>query len=237
MTEIIFFGAAMTLTQLGDGYLRYLPFSRELNTQEVVALRRRYLIWSVFGFAINVACTADGVSYRAYKLSALAIGWIPYVLLSMTVIKSRLTQHVFVFGMQSLWSFMLHAFGGMGVALIYGSMTEEHILLQLAFYLVLFVALLRVERQYFTRLLPAPLLFEDASLKWCMSLLPPAIFVGTAVSIVDVTFVTTWHERFSRIPLPIFFLLMYRAISFSTRQVLEVQRQEQRESLLSRRME
>ena len=55
MTEIIFFAFAMTLTQIGDAYLRYLPFSRELTERDVTALTKRYAIWSVFGFAINVA--------------------------------------------------------------------------------------------------------------------------------------------------------------------------------------
>ncbi len=52
----------MTLTQLGDAYLRYLPFSRELTNRDVAALTKRYLIWSVAGFAINVFLAADGVS-------------------------------------------------------------------------------------------------------------------------------------------------------------------------------
>ena len=237
MTEIIFFAFAMTLTQIGDAYLRYLPFSRELTERDVTALKKRYAVWSVFGFAINVALAADGVSYRAYKLSALLIGWIPYVLLSTTVIRSRAAQHVFVFGMQSTWSFTVHAFAGMGVALIYGTMSEEHILLQLTFYLLIFAALLRVGRKFFTQLLPAPQIFEDSSLKWYMSILPTAIFIGTAITIIDVTFVTTWKERLSRICLPIFFLLMYRAINTSTRQVEEVQRQEQRVRLLRRQTE
>lgn len=227
----------MTLTQIGDAYLRYLPFSREMSEQSISDLANRYLVWSVVGFAINVFLADGGVNYRAYKLSALVFGWLPYFLLSMSVIRSRAAQHIFVLGMQSMWSFMLHAFGGMGVALIYGRMSEEHLLLQLAFYLLFFAALFKVERKFFTQILPASQLLEDTSLKWCMSILPLAIFLGTTIQIAEVTFVTTWQERISRMSLPVFFLLMYRAISISTHQVAEVQRQEQRTSFLNRQME
>lgn len=237
MVEILFFGVAMTLTQLSDAYLRYLPFSREISEPDVAELANRYLIWSVLGFAINVFLADDGVSYRAYKLSMLVFGWLPYFLLSMTVIRSRVAQHVFVLGMQSLWCFMLHAFGGICVALIYGKMSEEHLILQLIFYLLLFVAFLKVEQKFFTRLLPASQLLEDKSLKWSMSILPLAIFLGMTIQIAEVTFVTTWQERFSRLSFPIFFLLMYRALSMSTNQIVEVQRQEQRASFLNRQME
>lgn len=237
MSEIIFFGVAMTLIQIGDAYLRYLPFSREMSEQDIADLTNRYLIWSVLGFAINVSLADNGVSHRAYKLSALAIGWLPYVLLSMTVIRSRIAQHVFVFGMQSLWSFMLHAFGGMGVALIYGKMSEEHLPLQLTFYLILFVALLKFEKKFFTSLLPSPKLFEDKTLRLGISIFPIAIFIGTIIQIADVTFLPTWKERLSRIFFPIFFMLMYRATSMSTHQVAEVQRQEQRMNLLNLQME
>ena len=235
MAEIIFFGVAMTLIQLGGAYLRYLPFSRELSKQETSDLTIGFLIWSVLGFAMNIILSDGGVTYRAYKL-ALGFGWIPYFLLSMILIRSRTAQHIFVFGVQSLWSFMLHSFGAMGVALIFGTMSARHLLLQLTFYLLLFAALLKVERKFFTRLLPASQFFEDSRLKWCISILPIAIFIGMTIAVIDVTFVVTWKERLSRLTLPILFLLMYRTLSLSTHQIITVQRQEQRAGFLSRQI-
>ena len=226
----------MTLIQLGSVYLLYLPFSKDVTAEQIAELRRKYLSLSVAVFAMNLYFFADGAIFFAFKVTLLA-GWIPYFFLSMTVIRHKTAQHVFVLGMQLLWAFMLHAFAAMGVALIYGAMAEEFLSLQLTIYLLLFAALIKFERKFFTNLLPTPKFFEDKALQWSVSILPLAIFTGAAITIADVTFVSTWKERFSRLFFPIFFFLMYRSMSLATHQVAEKQLQEQRTRLLNRQME
>lgn len=227
MEETIIFSFEMTVVQLFGAYLRYLPFSRELDEKKVSDLLNKILIWSVVGFTLNMFLTEGGINYRAYKIS-LAIGWLPYFLLSLMVIRSVLAQHIFVLGIQCLWCFMLHAFSGMIIALIYGKMTEELLTLQLMIYLLLFLLLLRVEQKFFIRIMPNRKFFKDKSLKWCISILPLAIFIGTVIPIMDVTFLPTWKEKFSRIVFPIFFLWVYRSMIVSSHQVSEMQSQEQR---------
>ena len=235
MTENFFVSVIITLVQIGDTYLRYLPFSREMSAQEVAELKKKILLWSVFGFALNVFLFSDAVNYRAYKISLL-IGWIPYFALSLTVIRKKIPQHVFVVGMQSLWSFMLHAFAAMGVALLFGTMAEEYLPLQLTFCLLMFAALLKLERKFIMKILPSPTLFKDPSLKWGISVLPLAIFIGTVMPIVEITFMPTWKDRFSRLCLPVFFLLIYRAMSITMQHVKETQQQKKRTQLLQQQM-
>ena len=229
---MIFMGIALTTIQLTGAYLRYLPFSQELSEETVSRLRKNFLLWSLAGLLINFYIFSDGVTYRAFKTSAILCGWPPYFLISLMIIQKKFPQHIFVLGMQCLWAFMLHAFAGMGVALIYGNMAEKFLPLQISFYLVLFVSLFKLERKIFINLLPTVGFFEDKSLRWTASLLPFIIFVGTSISIADVTFLSTWRERFSHMFLPIFFFLIYRSLSLATRQVAEKNLREQKNRLL-----
>ena len=221
----------LTLIQFSSAYLRYLPFSRELSPEKVSKLRKYFSLWSLAGLTINFFIFSNGINYLTYKIATFP-GWVAYFLISVLIINKRCLQHVFVLGMQCLWTFMLHAFAGMFVALIYGSMAEEFLHLQLTFYLMLFFALFKVERQLFLNLLPNPSFFEDKTLRIYISVFPFAIFVGMLVSIADVTFLTTWRERFSHVSLAIFFFLIYQSLSAATRQVAEEQLQVENAKLL-----
>lgn len=235
MSETIFLSVVMMCVQLGSVYLFYLPFSRDVTAEQLTELRRKYLPLSVAVFAINLYFFADGASFFAFKATLLA-GWIPYFFLSMSVIRDKAAQHVFVLGMEGLWCFMLHAGAGAVVTVLYGAMTENFLPLQLTIYLVLFAALLKVERQFFTNLLPTPRFFAEETFKWLVSILPLAIFAGLMIPIFEFTFLPTWKEKFSRCFFPIFFFLMYRSMSLATHQVAEKQLQEQRARLLNRQM-
>lgn len=236
MSETIYLSVVTMCVQLGSVYLLYLPFSRDVTDEQFAELRRKYLPLSAAVFVMNLYFFADGASFFAFKATLLA-GWIPYCFLSMTVIRDKAAQHVFVLGMEGLWAFMLHAAAGAVVTVLYGAMTEEFLPLQLTLYLVLFAALFKVERQFFTNLLPTQKFFDDKSLKWFVSLLPLAIFIGMMIPIFEFTFLPTWKEKFSRAFFPLFFLLMYRSMSLSTHQVAEKQRHEQQTRLLNRQME
>ena len=225
-----------SLNQLAGAYLRYLPFSREMTAEQKALLLKRFLLWTLANLAIDSVLFADGVSFAAFKI-ALFVGWIPYFVISMTVIRHRRAQHWFVFGMQGLWTFMLHSSAGMVVKIFYGQMTEELLTIQLAICFGLFVALLKVEQKFFVPLLPSNKFFENQSLRWCISLLPVAIFVGTSIPIAEVTFLPTWREKFSRIILPMVFFVMYHSLSLATRQIEEKRLNDQKNFELLRQMD
>lgn len=228
--------ALIILVQFSGVYLRYLPFNRELSSPEKISLAKRFLLWSAADFAIIAFVLTDGLTYRAFKIMILA-GWLPYVFISMTVIRHKVPQHLFVFGMQALWCFMMHSAAGSVVAVLHGRMSEEYMPLQLTIYLLLFVALLPIERHFFKNLLPSARLFENPSLRWCISLFPVAIFVGTTIPIIDVTFLPTWREKLSRVIVPIFFFVMYSSLSSSTRRLEDLQDNEQRNFVLRRQID
>lgn len=226
----------LTIVQIVGCYLRYLPFSNEISIRERNLLTRSFLAWSFAAFLLNMYIFSDGITYRAFKTSLLT-GWIPYFFISLTIVRGKIPQHVFTLGMQCLWAFMLHWFSGVVVTLLYGGMSEELLPLQLIFYLVLFFALIKLERKFFINLLPTPRFFEDEQLKWAISLLPVAILIGTTITIIDVTFLPTWQEKLSRISLPLFFLLIYRSLSVTTRQITEKITTEKQNRQLSDKVE
>lgn len=225
----------LTLIQLSSAYLRYLPFSRELSPEITSKLKKYCLLWSLAGLTINFFIFSNGIHYLAYKTATFP-GWIAYFLISLLIIKNKFLQHIFVLGMQCLWTFMLHSFAGMVVALIFGSMAEELLHLQITLYLVLFFALFKVERQLFLNLLPNPSFFKDKTLRIYISVFPFAICLGMMVSIADVTFLPTWRERLSHAILPIFFFLIYQSLSAATRQVAEEQLQVENSRILEQQV-
>lgn len=231
MTNVLIFFA-----QMSGVYLRYLPFSSEITSDEKKLLLKRFLLWIAADLAITFFILSDGLTYRAFKIVML-VGWVPYFLISMSVIRNKVPQHFFVFGMQGLWCFMLHSLAAGAVALVCGQMAEEFMSLQLMMYLAFFVAFLKVEQKIFVKLLPSSKLFENQSLRWCISLLPVMIFIGTTLPIVDVTFMHTWRGRFSRVILPIFFFVMYGSLSLATRQLEEKQLNAQKNFVLKRQMD
>lgn len=224
----------MTLTQISGAYLRYLPFSGEISEKQLFALKKWIILWSFVDFGLNLLIFSDGLNYLTYK-TMLLFFWLPYFLIATKII-GKMFKQIFAFGMEGLWVFMLHAFAGMSVALIYGQMSEKFLSLQLLIYLLLFAGLLRVEQKFFTKLLPTNKFFEDKPLKWAISILPLAIFIGTIIPVMEITFLQTWTDRLQRIFFPIFFLLIYRLMSITTQQIEEKQLKEQKNLILARQM-
>ena len=211
MAEVIFSDVVLTIIQLSGAYLRYLPFSRDISEEKLYALKKWFILLSLASFVLDLWILSDGLSYFAFKI-ILLVGWLPYFLISLIII-GKFPQQIFVFGMQAMWCFMLHAFSGTTVAVIRGTMAEEFLPLQMTFYLIFFFGLLPIERKFFIELLPTQRFFEDKALKWCVSILPMALFIGTVIPMLEVTFLTTWNGRFSRWFIPVFFLLIYRSMS------------------------
>lgn len=226
----------MTMIQITSAYLRYLPFVSETAIKKRWELQKSILIWSILGLGINFLIFDEGISYQTFRMS-LATGWVPYFILSVLIIREKLPQHLFILGIQVLWSFMLHSFAGMTVALIYGNMAEEYLPLQVTIYLLLFVVLIKIERKFFVSLLPTKKFFEERSLKWYVAILPLVIFLGTLLPVVETTFLTTWNERLSRLSFPILFLLIYRSLSLGTQYVAEKQNREKQLQLMTRQMD
>lgn len=231
MAEHFLFGITVTLIHLSGAYLRYLPFSREMSDEEILKLRERFLSWSVFNAALYSAFSIFGVGLDHYA-KFFILGWLPYVFISVTVIRNKPFQHVFVCGMQGLWNFMLQVLASMVVKAIYGDVLPQYLQLHMMIDLVIFMLLLPIERKVFVNLLPAQNFFETPFLKWYVSLLPVAVLFGTAIPILNTGFFPTWQKKISHLIIPFFFFMMYRSLGIYTQQAEAEQRREQTARLM-----
>ena len=216
----------LTAMQLAGAYLAYLPFRREMSVTQIETLWKRFFLWSAVDVTANIFLMSAGVTFQAYKF-ALFVLWIPYAILALTVIRGKIFQHVFVIGMKGLWIFMLHSVAGMITAATFGAVTESVLTFLELVALILFVLLIPLEINFSANLLPSKEFFQDKSLWLSTSIFPTVILIGTAIPIVNVTYLTTWQDRFSRIIIPLFFLIMYRSMNLSAQQYEEkIQRQQ-----------
>ena len=218
--KIIFFAFLATLIQLAGAYLRYLPFRGSLSSGERQRLWHALLGWSLLSFGIILLFLRwEGLSLDTFKLIFL-MGWIPYVAISIVLIRRPPQSHLFVFGMQALWAFMLQSFAGMTISLLYGSNGIELLIPHLLCYILLFALTFPLAKNIFTALL-LDSLPRDPVLRLCITLLPSAVWLGAILPIVRVTFLPGWGDRLTRLFLPIFFFLSYSVIVEAHRRTQE----------------
>ena len=159
---IFLLALALVCLQLTGVWLRYLPFAKT-----VLAEQRRKLQWlsagwgvlAVLGYTV-VLSLYDGDVLR-FKL-LVALGWVPFFLLAYYCIPRGFVQHLFVLGMHSLFSLLLHTISGFIVG---GTLPETysyglHMLALIGCYLVLFLLLIPLERRLFSRLVPTQKFFQ-----------------------------------------------------------------------------
>jgi hypothetical protein len=153
---------ALVFVQLSGVWLRYLPFAHT-----VLPVQRRNLLqlsigWGILAFMTYAAILTmyDGDVLR-FKL-LVAFGWIPFFLISYYCIPRGFVQHLFVMGMQSLFSILLHTLSAFIVVAVMPSDYGErmHMLALMYCYLVLFLLLIPLERRWFSQLVPAPRFFQ-----------------------------------------------------------------------------
>lgn len=234
MLTLLFFSVTTAMIQTSGAYLRYLPFRSDMSPEEKERLWQLLLTWAVFSISLNTVLLSQiGLKVPIYK-AILFLGWLPYFLISVKVIRQPMAAHLFVLGMQCLWAVMLHT----GAAVVELSAGVPQELEQMTFthavaYLLSFAILLPVERTVFLNLLPSSRLFLS-SFRWPMSLLPAILFIGVSLPIADDQLVHDWKYPLSRLAMPLIFFFVYRAMSIATNQA-ERNEQNLQESVWMRR--
>lgn len=210
MLTAIIFSVEITLIQITGAYLRYLPFSRDITEKQLQTLRLRLGVWSVCSVCIYFSLSADFKIDASVFRPIIFFGWLPYFLLSLTVIRNRLCGHLFVLGMQGLWAVMLHA-AAVAITVMPGEADAETVICQrMAVYLLLFVILWSPEKKIFSRLPAVDRLPVKTSWQWMLAVMPMLIMWGTLWPIVHTTYLPHWSDRLSRLSMPIMFFLIFR---------------------------
>jgi len=99
----------ITIAQLPGLYLRYIPFQTFISPSQKKWLFTAYLTWYILEFSIiYIYLHAYGIVFPLYK-AVIMLGWIPYVIINIILIPQHIPHHIFIFGMQSIYTFLLHS--------------------------------------------------------------------------------------------------------------------------------
>ena len=238
----ILFAAHIVLVQAIAAWIRYLPFRAELKRSEIRLLFRRMLIWSAAAFLmLDFIFETRGVNMSLYKL-ILIVGWLPYFLISLTIIRHRFKQHVFVLGIQHLWIIMLHTLTTFADEILCRQFLLDAVMVHGSFYTAILIATLPLTRQLFLHVLPPTFLFEG-SFGRLGATLPFVFYIATMLPLsnhwnenIDMMF-QPLEARFLRFLLPLFFVMMYRTIGISMRQLEERRQQQNLNEILNRQLD
>lgn len=227
----------ITLLQLSDSYLRFLPFRQQLTAEVSERLWQALCLWGFASLLIYYGLFHfNGITALSYKL-VLMTGWIPYMVIFLLMIRGKLCQHIFIFGMTAIWSFIQHNWGSIVVALVFRDFSAEWvIIIHAALYLVWFILLLPLERLIFSKLLPSSEFFEQRPIGFYIAILPFAILSAHWILLADSTLWHSWEERLSRLVLPIIFFFFYRYVLVATSHFLDKKRLSRNAKILSQQL-
>lgn len=211
--------------QLTDTYIRWLSFSAEVSLEVKRRLWQNYFVWGVASFFLyNFLFERFTICAATYK-AILMSGWLPYFLISLRIIRNKLPQHTFVFGMGVICSLMQHTICAVIILSVFKFQSDAEIIFaEAAGYLLLFAIFLPVCGKYFINLLPSRELFDLRPLGIYIAILPLIIVSGHLIRLADDVLVHSWTERLSRIYLPVAFLFFYRYILLATKNFYDLQK-------------
>ena len=237
MLAALWFAFNVTLIQISGAYFRYLPFRAEMTAGEIEKFWQRILIWSVASFGIIAAIFLQvGLNVWLYKIIFI-FGWLPYALISIVMIRAKISLHIFVIGIQALWSIMIHTVVAMGVKFFQIEVPLEWMFFQGVWYISAVLLLIRLEIEIFSNLLWFSRELFNSPLSKYITVMPVAIFIGCVLPIAGVENYVTFKEQILRFLIPLFFFLMYRAVRISNRQLEELQQNSAVSKILNHQLE
>ena len=232
--------ASITLIQLIGAYLRYLPFEARLLPEERGRLWRYILFWAPVAFTIYAAyfyhAGCDVITFKRVQY----VGWIPFFLFSLVVIRHGAMRHVFVLGMQTLWLFMLHTISSVLILVLLPPTLgagDNRILSQPIVYICCFLLLLPLEQRFFRNLLP-PYLFTGSRLAaWCFAILPIGICVTPFVLLLDRPMMNTTTDMMLHFIRFIWGLILYKYTLYAGERAAQIQSGRHTNELLSQQLQ
>lgn len=229
---------ALVLLQFSGVWLRYLPFAKAVSFAQRYKLQELVVGWGIMAFFIYAAVMTmyEGEVLR-FKL-LVAFGWVPFFLIAYYCIPRGFVQHLFVLGMQSLFSILLHTISGFVTGAFlpvdYGERT--HMLGIICCYLLLFLLLIPLERRMFSNLVPVQRFFQYRHLGLYIALMPLVVLFAYALPMLDGQLYHSVPERVGRLALPIFFFLIFRLVLSSAYHMSEHTAEVNRNNLLAQQL-
>ncbi len=210
---------SITLIQLSDAYLRYLAFRGQMSEDTVRLLWVRLGIWGLCSMVsyFMLFRYAD-LTVITYKL-VLMLGWIPYLAIFMATVRQNVLQHIFVFGMSSIWALSLHNWSSIVIAAFFMELPEQVIIsVHAGLYLPWFLLLFPIIQNSFRHILLPRHFFTSGSHGYFIALFPLAILFSPLLLLADEQLVHSWQEHVSCLFQPVFFFFLYRYVLLCARE-------------------
>lgn len=222
--ECVLISVLIVLIQIADSYLRYLPFSKSISISEIHKLWFRLVFYGASCFFIYTLIFAKfGLITISYKL-ALALGWIPFAIITIKTIDISKIQHLFILGMSSIWNLIIHSVTSIIDIIFYADLPYFYIFaLHAVIYLSIFIILLPIERKCFMNLLPNDNFFDNQPYGKYIVIFPFVIMSGVLILWIDNNLIHSWQERLSRIYLPLSFFMFYQYVLSANEQIYKNQ--------------
>ena len=118
MFELLTFSMSICCIQLIGTWLRFLSFKQDMSPDQIRRYFQRVLCLSLLALAAYVCFFQEkGIAVQSYK-AVMMLGWIPYQLLFLWTVRGRPLEHLFVWSMSALWSFICHNWSNIVLAII-----------------------------------------------------------------------------------------------------------------------
>lgn len=189
----------ITLAQIPGIILRYLPFHSELDKRKRKLLFNTYIIFFIIEIiGILILIGNFHMDIFTFKKIMILGGYI-YVAINCIIIKSRFFQHMFIMGMQAIYTLFLHSL----VAFIQSYFFSDNpiyyqLFLQSVLYIILFIITLypvvKILKNTF-----AIYIKEDMSYYWnILWIIPFCLFYSDIILTMNGEWINTFNQLVSR---------------------------------------
>jgi len=153
MTYILICSFSFVLTMLPPVYLRYLPFQKILQPVQKKRLKTGYAVISLVEVAVLAILTQAGLiafNWISFKI-LISVCWLPYFFLNVLLIRQHLAQHIFILGMQSIYTITIHTLAVNVLFLLLPDACDffDYLLPYLFLYIALFFLCMPIIRDFF----------------------------------------------------------------------------------------
>ena len=189
--------------------LRYMPFRHFLSVRQKRQLACSYGAWFIILFCIEFHfLQTRGLSLVLYK-QTMIFAFLPYFVINILLIPHHMAHHLFVVGMQSMYTLLLHTGALLIEILVNLPFTVDRYYVEISLYIILFLITFPFIRNFFDRVFLSPHAINDQAYWRSVCLLPLLIIAGVVYSTYGNQLVVIQQMIPRMLMLPTFIALIY----------------------------
>lgn len=231
---------SITILQLPAIILRYLPFSKLVTQKQkkrlIYCYSITFLLLNIFLLIILIK-TNITIDPLFYKISILLVATI-FFCINCLVIKGMFYQHIFIYGMQGIYSLVLHSFAATIISIYFENIPPTtQLIIQSFIYLLLFTMtiypLWKIAKNSFILNISS-----NHEYYWnIIWLMPLLCFFGNAIVTMDENWISTWRQLASRISMGVTVFVLWKCVNLDFKKLKKMESIKSANKLLHIQME